>query len=148
VLEVRDTTGAVRKRIVLHEQARPVDAALRDSVKARDLRQIDLMRGADDEMKASARAAVAQQQFADSVAPYDDAIEGRDGSLWVAQTVVQTDSIRSYAVFDKDGHLTRRVQLPARNRVVAVDGDLVLVRRSDANNVGYFDLARVTRLKS
>jgi hypothetical protein len=132
---------------MLHEPRRAVTVPLKDSIKARDLRQIASMQGADEQMKAQVRASLDQERFADSVAPFEDAIEARDGSLWMAETTLPTDSLRRYSVFDKDGHLTRRVQLPARNRVLAADSDLVLVRRVDAGNVSYFDLARITRLK-
>ena len=121
-LEVRDATGKITRMIVLHEPRRPVTAALRDSVRVRDLRQIAMMQGADEQMKATVRASLEQERFADSVAPYDDALEGRDGSLWVSATALPTDS----------GPLVRRVRQgrtphPAgtasrAERVLAVDG--------------------------
>jgi hypothetical protein len=141
VLQLRDSVGALQKEIVLHESPRPVTEALRDSVTANDLRQIEGLRGADDQMKALAREAVNDQRFADSVAPYEDAFAGRRGTFWVAETTLPTDSLRNYAIFGADGHLTGRLQVPASVRVLAADSMRVLTRRVSADGSTFVDLA-------
>ncbi len=122
--DVHDSTGVLRMRVALAEPARLVTEAMRDSIKARQ------------------RAAVGSR-FADSVAHYEDVIGAADGALWVAETVVPTENVRRFAVFNTAGHLTRRVEMPARYRLLAADGDRVLVRRLDQNGVAYLDLARL-----
>ncbi len=142
-LEVRDTTGALRRIITLHDPVRPVTPALRDSVQAVDLREINALRGADEQTKAMARASVTSQRFADSVAPYDDAFAGRNGQLWVSETVLPTDSTRSYAIFGADGHLVGRLRVPASTRVLAADSDRVVSRSVDPTGVAFLELSRL-----
>ncbi len=142
-LQVRDTSGALRRLIVLHAPVRPVTKALRDSVEAGDLRQIDALRGADQQTKAMARASVTSQRFADSVAPYDDAFAGRNGRLWVSETALPTDATRSYAIFGADGHLMGQLQVPASTRVLAADSDRVVSRRVDSTGVAFLELTRL-----
>ena len=142
-LQVRDTTGAIRRIIQLHAPVRPVTKALRDSVEAGDLRQIDALRGADEQTKAMARASVNAQRFADAVAPYDDAFAGRTGRLWVSETALPTDSTRDYAIFGADGHLIGRLQVPASTRVLAADSDRVVSRRVDSSGVAFLELSRL-----
>ncbi len=142
-LQVRDSLGALHEVIELHAPSRLVTKALRDSVEAQDLGQIAALRGADDQTRAMARAAVSAQRFADSVAPYDDAFGGRGGRLWVSETALPSDSVRSYAIFGADGHLIGRLRVPASSRVLAADTDRVVVRRTGSDGVTYLDLARL-----
>ena len=142
VLDVRDTTGTLRRRIELHEAAKPVTDAMRDSVRHAQRMRIDEWK-APAAAKAAPLAAIAALRFADSVAWYQEAIAASDGALWVAETVVPTDNARCYAVFDASGRLIRRVMMPARYRLLAADGDRVLVRRLDPDGIGYIDLVRL-----
>ncbi|MEO5799296.1 MAG: hypothetical protein ABIZ70_13470 [Gemmatimonadales bacterium] len=125
MFEVRDSTGVLRQRVVLHEAARLVTETMKDSV------------------KAHLRANVGKVHFADTVAAYSDAIAAGDGSLWVAETVIPTENVRRFAVFSAEGRLTRRVEMPARFTLLAADDDRVLVRRLDQHGVGYIDLAQL-----
>lgn len=142
VLDVRDTTGALRRRIVLHETAQAVTEQMHDSVRTRQRTRIEEW-NAPAAAKLAAMASIATLRFADSVASYEAVIAANDGSLWVAETVVPTENARHYAVFDSSGRLTRRVMMPARFRLLAADGDRVLVRRLDPDGVGYIDLVRI-----
>ena len=141
-LDVRDSTGALRRRIVLHEAAQPVTEAMRDSVRSSRRALIHDWK-APAETKAASMADVDNLLFAHSVAWYQEVIAASDGALWVAETVVPTDNARRYAVFDSSGRLIRRVMMPARYRLVAADGDRVLVRRRDPDGIGYLDLVRL-----
>jgi hypothetical protein len=142
VLDVRDTTGALRRRIVLHESAQPVTELMRDSVRTQQRARIEEW-NAPAAAKVAPLAAINTLRFADSVAWYQAAHAANDGALWVAETVVPTENTRHYAVFDASGRLTRRVMMPARYRLLAADGDRVLVRRLDPDGIGYIDLVRI-----
>lgn len=140
--DVRDTTGALRQRVVLHESPRLVTDAMKDSIRVRLRADIEGWKAGPSE-KANAIANIAKIRFADTVAAYSDAIAAADGSLWVAETVVPTENVRRYAVFTAAGQLARRVEMPARFRLLAADGDRVLVRRLDQEGLGYIDLSRL-----
>lgn len=140
--DVRDSSGVLRRQIRLHESREPVTVAMHDSVLAARRRALEQWRAPDAAMSA-ARARLDQIRFADSVTWYQGALADRDGSLWIAESLVPTSNVRRYAVFDSLGSLTRRVEMPARYLVLAADGERVLVRRLDPNGVGHVDLMRL-----
>lgn len=140
--DVRDSTGTVRLRVMLHETPLRTTETMRDSARARMRTQLDGWSGSEAD-KANLVANINAVRFADTVASYSDVLAAGDSALWVAETVVPTENVRRYAVFDAGGRLIRRVEMPARYRLLAADGDRVLVRRLDPNGVGYVDLSRL-----
>ena len=87
-----------------------------------------------------------QQRFADSVAPYDRVLNGRDGTLWLRITVTPIDTTREWLGFSAEGRLERRITLPNGWGMLAVDRDRVLVRRTDADDIGYLDIRPLERI--
>ncbi len=140
---VRDTTGALRRVVTIREPAVAVTAAMRDAALAGQRQTLQTLAEDDPEGMAEALAALDRTVFADSLPAYDDLLESRDGSLWVGSYVVRGAAERQYVVFAETGELLRRVALPASQRVIAADGDLVLVRGTDAQGQVHLDLARL-----
>jgi hypothetical protein len=60
--------------------------------------------------------------------PFENALAGRDGEIWLEKSRSALDSVRTYQVTDRAGDLSHLVILPSRQgRVIALGDTLALV---------------------
>lgn len=143
-LELHDRNG-LRRSIRLGDPLRPVTQEMRDSVIAEELRSA-MEHPVPEPMATRWRQLTEEQRFADSVAPYDRVLNGRDGRLWLRINVTPIDTTRDWLGFSAQGRLERRILLPDGWGLLAVDHDRVLVRRTDADDIGYLDVRPLERI--
>jgi hypothetical protein len=146
-IALHDLDGAVHRLIRLDLPRRPVTDAMRDSVFARDERQLEqfnaqIPQAMKDQFLEASRA----QQFADSVAPYDRIITTRDGLLWMRINEMPVDTSTQWLAFSPEGVLSRRLQLPKRWMLLDADGDRILIRRLDDDDIGYLEVRPLERM--
>jgi hypothetical protein len=119
---------------------RPVTQAMRDSVFAREERQIPenvaVPQAILDQFLEMSRG----QQFADSVAPYDRIFVARDGDLWIRQNEMPVDTATTWMRIGRNGQLAARLQLPRGWALLDADQARVLIRRTDDLDLGYLEI--------
>ncbi len=127
-LEVRGADGAVQRRIILDESATVVTEAMQEALVADRTLAIQAGRHQDED-EDHALEGLKFILWHDTLPPFESLIPSASGELWVGLTPNPTAADRSYAVFGPDGHLRHRVTLPRSDRVLAADGDRLLVQR-------------------
>ncbi len=127
-LEIRGVDGAVLQRIVLDEPFLPVTEAMQTALLTDRSLAINAGRYTEEDQE-HAREALEFIQWHDTVPPFESLIPAATGELWVGLTPDPTGTDRHYAVFGADARLRHRVALPRSDRVLAVDGDRILVQR-------------------
>lgn len=143
---VHGVDGGLRRLIRLDLSMRPVSDAMRDSVYVREERQLEQFgAGAPPAMKEQFLAQSRAQQFADSVAPYDRILTTRDGLLWLRINEMPVDTSTQWMGFGRDGQLTRRLHLPKGWMLLDADGERILIRRTDDDDIGYLEIRPLER---
>lgn len=142
-IAVHDPDGALRIRTLAAWPLRPVTPAMREAQVAADLANLARW-NAPPQAKALWVTQAREQRFADSVAPYDRMMAARDGALWLRLNITPLDTLeQEWLGFGRDGQLVRRLVLPAPIRLLDIDRDRVLVRRTDNDGIGYIELRRL-----
>jgi hypothetical protein len=88
---------------------------------------------------AELRGTAQQLPFAAIKPPFEEALTGTDGQVWLEKSRAPADSSRVYHVVDRAGRLTREVRVRGQGRILAVGPGRVLVAESTPDG---------TRLKS
>jgi hypothetical protein len=73
------------------------------------------------------RASAEQLPFAAVKPPFEDAVTGPDGNIWLEKSRAVGDSVRVYQVVDRSGALTREIHYPGLGRILAVGPEAALV---------------------
>lgn len=66
-----------------------------------------------------------------------------NGQLWVRRTTASEDVLPTYDIFDAQGKLASRVQLPKRSRVVGFGANSIFVVRLDQDDLQYLQRFRL-----
>jgi hypothetical protein len=146
VLDLREPTGEIVRRIVVASPRRPVTQEMRDVIIA-DLLSSSAHPG-EQPLPGSldaARQAASEHPFADSLPPYSRIIAARPGWLWVVDAQAPGDTSWSAAAFAADGSLQARLHSPRGGMPFWFDQDHVLVREHDDNDVVRFAWYRMSR---
>ncbi len=134
-----DLDGALVRSTRFALPLRAATQEMKDSVNARENRQLDQMQ-VPEAMRNQLVAMALSTVFADSVAPYDRVLVARDGDLWIRQNEVPVDTSTTWMQLGRDGRLARRLVLPRDWALLDVDGDRALVRRTDDLDLGYLEV--------
>jgi len=126
------------------EARRPVDQAARDALTASMRARIEEM-GVSAEMKANYEDAIRRYTIADSMAWYSGMRASTDGSAWLREQRVVTDSVPHYLVVGPDGHLAARVDLPSSARLLWVGGEQLLIAMHDEDDVERLELRPIIK---
>ncbi|MEP6571485.1 MAG: hypothetical protein ABJD11_02285 [Gemmatimonadota bacterium] len=73
------------------------------------------------------RASAEQLPFAAVKPPFEDAVTGADGEVWLEKSRSVGDSVRIYQVVDRAGALIQEIHFPGFGRILAVSAGGVLV---------------------
>lgn len=73
------------------------------------------------------RATAEQLPFAPIKAPFEAALAGPDGHVWLQKSRAPADSVQHYHVVDRNGRLVRDVLLPGPGRIVGLGAGSALV---------------------
>jgi hypothetical protein len=118
--------------------------AMRDSIFARELRQMEQLREVPQGLKDQFVEMSRSQQFADSIAPYDRVLVARDGELWLRVNEMPVDTTTTWMRIGRDGRLAGRLSLPRGWMLLDADGDRALVRRTDELDLGYLEVRAIS----
>jgi hypothetical protein len=73
------------------------------------------------------RSTAEQLPFAAIKPPFEAALSGPAGDVWLEKSRAPADSTRRYHVVDREGHLLREIQVRGQGRIIAVGNAEVLV---------------------
>jgi hypothetical protein len=141
-----DPRGGLQRLIRVRVPARPVTGADHDAYLAQELESIDLFNpGAPEPLREQWRAALGEQRVASHFPFIDDLLAAEDGSLWAESYRWRRDEPRRYLVFDGDGRLMARAEMPASARPLAIRGDRILAVWRDADDIEHVRIYPVRR---
>lgn len=145
VLELRDSTGALRREIVVERSAQAVTQAMRDTLMARQV-VAAIRNGAhggyrEGELERKARA----QPFPDSLPPHGILQLGYDGTLWVFDYLTEADTTWSAIGFRADGAIVGRLSGRGGkyHRPFWFGRGTVLMRQEDEDGLVRFRMYRI-----
>ncbi|MDH4130562.1 MAG: hypothetical protein OEV95_02005 [Gemmatimonadota bacterium] len=112
-VEWRDPAGAWRRGLQLPDRVLPI---------TENDRQLFLRR-----FDASLRPTVEQIPFSAIKPPFENAVTGRDGLVWLVKSRAVGDTVREYQVVDSTSRLVRYLAHPGIGRLVGLgDGELLV----------------------
>jgi hypothetical protein len=140
-----DTLGQPVRIVRLDRARRVVTEDMRAAQLALDHAEIDaLPAGGFTGIRRMAALDFENPRFPDSLPPFDLVHGDRNGRIWLREGVAPSDSIHHWLIFGTED-LEGIVTLPSGLTVMAVRDSMVLVRREDADGVGFLELRTVTR---
>lgn len=119
-VEWRDTAG-VRSGKQLPDRVLPVTDGDRDIFLSR--------------FDPGLRGTVSQTPFAAIKPPFDDALTSEDGHVWLVKNRAIGDTLRSYQIVDRTGHLVAEATHPGLGRILALGGGYAVVGEPFAGGV-------------
>ena len=146
-LELRDTSGALRREIVIDRPLRPVTAAMRDTIVALQVAAAARYGNegglSEGELERKAR----EQPFPDSLPPHGPMRVGTDGVLWVFEPLTEADSTWSAIGFRTDGAIVGKLSGRGGkfHRPFWFGDDMALMREEDENGLVRFAMYRVVK---
>lgn len=133
----RGPDGAVQRIIRLGMPRRPLTEAEREAYITRD--SVEFARQSPQfvtDMVKNYR----EGRFVDRLAPFERAIQGPDGELWLERTWLSADSLKQYVILDRHGMISGTLSLPMRRTLWWIGTDAVLASWRDADDVRHLSL--------
>jgi hypothetical protein len=133
-IERRDSSGTV---IALTRLEVPSQRVTEQDIEADKARQLDNLAAwtASEQMKAQLRERIESGRYAEEFPPYERFFVDANGGLWVEAFRRPTDAVRRYLLFDPEGFLIGKVELPEGCRLLSVKDDHIVTRHVDADGL-------------
>ena len=142
-IDHHDADGRRRGRVIIDRPLLAVTPAMREAIIAAELEQLESRSSEGLRDPEDSRRRIREQQFADSLPAYWLLMAGDDGVLWAVDGITGTHPTWAATVFREDGAIIARVHSEGVGFPVALWGDRVLLRETDADGVVRFGLYRV-----
>ena len=145
-IERRDSSGKVTAVVRMQVPPRPVTDADKERYKSELRTAYDRIKGLmPPAMLASELKKIDESVFAQNFAAISQmAVDGSD-ALWVTAGSPLTDSLTTWAVFDRDGRIQGRVVIPDGQLMNVAQDRLVLRREDKESGVVRFEVWGLTR---
>ena len=141
-----DQHGGLQRLIRVRVPARPVTDADHAAYVAQELQAIDEFNPeAPEAFREQWRAALREQRVAAQFPFIDDLLGTEEGGVWAEAYRWRRDEPRRYVIFDREGRLTARAEMPARARPLAIRGDRILALWRDADDIEHVRIYPVRR---
>lgn len=138
--------GELRRLIRVRLPARPVTDADHAAYVAQEMQAIDDFNpGAPEAFREQWRAALREQRVAAQFPFIDDVLGTEDGGMWAESYRWRRDEPRRYFIFDGEGRLTARAEMPARTRPLMIRNDRILALWRDADDIEHVRIYPVRR---
>ncbi|HVX89863.1 MAG TPA: hypothetical protein VG940_13095, partial [Gemmatimonadales bacterium] len=79
-------------------------------------------------------------RFVDHLTPFERALEGPDGELWLERSWLGSDTLKQYVILDGRGMIAATLSLPMRRTLWWIGEDKVLASWRDADEVRHLGL--------
>jgi hypothetical protein len=99
----------------------------------------------DPSLAPMVRSGFRNTPHAETMPAFESLLLDAEGSLWVEDTHIPGDTLRTWTVFDEEGAPVTRLSLPRANRVLEIGSDFVLAVFRDELDVEYVRSYPLTR---
>jgi len=134
-IDLRDRRGRIHTVVRVHVARRAVSQAMRDSVVASALRELDGPHAERMPDAAEARRVARSAPFADSLPPYGGWFVTPNYTLWITDCPAPGDRRGGATAFRQDGAIVGRLSWPSGDLAIAFSDDRVVLRHVDDDGV-------------
>jgi hypothetical protein len=147
LLELRDTSGALRREIIVERPLLPLTASIRDTLIALQVVAAGRNDGHGGYREGELERKAREQPFPDSLPPHGVMLLGTDGTLWVFDYLTEADSTWSAMGFRADGAIVGRLSGKGGKyyRPFWFGAGTVLMRQEDDDGLVRFAMYRVVK---